>query len=305
MREFAQNSGLIDLLHLDQPSAIAAALLDGADGPALVDPGPSVTLPILREALAGVGVAVTDLRAILLTHIHLDHAGATGTLVRENPRIRVHVHERGAKHLVDPSRLIESATRIYGDEMDTLWGEFLPVPADRIEALVGGERLQVAGRRIEVAYTPGHAWHHVAYFDLSTGVAFTGDVAGIRLDDRPFVLPPTPPPDIEIERWRESLDRIRDWAPELLFLTHFGPATGVDEHLAELDERLGRWAEVVRASLEQDASDEERARDFAEHAVVELRARLSEADARDYETAGGIEEGWYGLARYWRKRMEG
>jgi len=301
----AEGATTIDLHYLGRPGWIASALLEGEDGPALVDPGPATSLENLRAALAERGLAVTDLRTLLLTHIHLDHAGATGSLVRENPALRVYVHERGARHLADPSRLLESARRIYRERMDELWGEFLPVPPSNLEALAGGETIAVAGRRIETAYTPGHASHHLSFLDTRTGIAFTGDVAGIRLGNRPFALPPAPPPDIDVEGWRASLAKIRAWAPQRLFVTHFGPADGVAAHLDELEARLLDWAERVRRSLDEDASDEARADRFTAAVAEELRHHLPADDATAYFTNAGIRESWYGLARYWRRRGGG
>ena len=170
----------LDLNFLGRPGIIAAAVLKGANGVALVDPGPSTTLDGLLKALEAQGIAVRDVRQLLLTHIHLDHAGAAGLLLRSNPDIEVFVHERGARHLIDPSKLVASATRLYGEDMDRLWGAVLPVPAARVRTLSGNERLSAGGRELEVADTPGHASHHVSYFDRSSGIAFVGYTAGIR-----------------------------------------------------------------------------------------------------------------------------
>ena len=212
-----------DLMHRGHARVIATAVIQSPGGVALVDPGPSSCLETLRRALADHGIAVSDLRALLLTHIHLDHAGATGSLVKENPEIAVYVHERGAPHMIDPATLLASATRLYGDAMDALWGEFLPVPEANVQSLSGGERIAVADRELEVAYTPGHASHHVSYFDRASGIAFVGDAAGVRTGRALFVLPPTPPPDIDIEVWGESVELIRRWQAATLFVTHFGP----------------------------------------------------------------------------------
>ena len=200
----APQVALIDLEYLGRRESIASAVLETGGGFAVVDPGPTTALPGLRAGLRAHGASIADLRWILLTHIHLDHAGATGALVRENPSLRVLVHERGARHLTDPTRLLESATRIYGDQMDALWGEFVPVPPENIRALGGGEVLPLPGRKVLVEATPGHAWHHVAYLDEATGTAFVGDVAGERYPGSSFVIPVTPPPDIHVESWRRS-----------------------------------------------------------------------------------------------------
>lgn len=301
MITLASGLSYVDLNFLGVPGVIATAVLHGPAGVALIDPGPSSTLPALRGTLSEAGIAMGDITALLLTHIHLDHAGASGTLAREVPGLRVYVHERGAPHMADPEKLIASATRLYGNDMDRLWGEFRPVPADRMTILQGGERIAVAGHQLDVAYTPGHASHHVSYFSGDTGVAFVGDAAGIR---RPgaMVLAPTPPPDIDLELWRDSLGRIRDWGPSTLLLTHFGAWQGANAHLAELDESLDRTSALVKQSLSRDEPDEAREGWFADELRRDLRRRMNEDDAKAYEVAGRFDLNWRGLARYWRKR---
>jgi glyoxylase-like metal-dependent hydrolase (beta-lactamase superfamily II) len=212
MIPLASGMSYLDLQFLGSPRVIATVVLQGPGGVALIDPGPSSTLPTLRRTLGEAGIAFADLDAVLLTHIHLDHAGATGTLAREVPRLRVYVHEKGAPHMAQPDKLIASATRLYGADMDRLWGEFRPVPAERMTILRGGERVEAGGSSLEVAYTPGHASHHVSYFSRDTGVALVGDTAGIRRHGD-VVLSPTPPPDIDLDLWRASMARIREWAP--------------------------------------------------------------------------------------------
>ena len=191
MNTLSHGLSWVDLQFHDRPQVIASALVQGASGVAIIDPGPTTCLQTLDLGLQASGIRWADVRHILLTHIHLDHAGATGTIVREHPHVKVLVHERGAKHMADPSRLIESATRIYGDRMDHFWGEFAAVPQQNLVVLNGGERIEAGGRTFEVAYTPGHASHHVSYFDSSSGVAFVGDTAGVCINNG-FVLPPTP-----------------------------------------------------------------------------------------------------------------
>jgi glyoxylase-like metal-dependent hydrolase (beta-lactamase superfamily II) len=305
MLTLASGLSYLDLNFLGVARVIATVILHGPGGVALIDPGPSSTLPALRAGLERAGVAVADLRAILLTHIHLDHAGATGTLVRENPSLRVYVHEKGAPHLVDPAKLLASATRLWGDDMDRLWGEFGPVPADALVVLTGGERIDAdwaGGRDLEVAYTPGHASHHVSYYSADTGIAFVGDTAGIRLLPGAFIMPPTPPPDIDLEIWRDSLRRIGDWRPDTLFITHFGPHEPAGAHLTEMVAHLELTAGLVKASLAQPGDDTAREEWFAEEMRRELRRRMREGDAQAYEVAGRFDLSWRGLARYWRKK---
>ncbi len=302
MQEIAPKTTLIDVEYLGYPKVIAPCLLEGDGSVAMVDPGPSSSLATLRRKLDELGLGVAGIDTILLTHIHLDHAGATGSLVRENPRIRVYVHQRGATHMVDPARLLESARRLYGDEMERLWGEFLPVPQANVTALAGGERVSIGGRQLEVVYTPGHASHHVSYFDAVTGLAFVGDTAGIRIANARTILPITPPPDIDLESWAKSWEQILARRPERMFLTHFGPAEGVEEHLAELRKRMEEWSTAVRESLDKGAEDAERATQFAQQVTAKLKQHLSEQEAIRYAKGAALELCWYGLARYWRKR---
>jgi len=304
MEEIAPNTNLIDVEYLGNPKIIAACLLEGAGNVAIVDPGPASALSTLRRKLDQAGLGVKGLDAVLLTHIHLDHAGATGSLVRENPRIRVYVHERGAPKMIDPTKLLDSARRLYGDQMDRLWGEFLAVPAANVCALVGGERLSVGRRQLEVVYTPGHASHHVSYFDTARGLAFVGDTAGIRIAGGKTILPLTPPPDIDLEAWAQSWQKIRERCPYRLFLTHFGPADGVNAHLEELRMRLEEWSVAVRESLKDGQNDAERAAQFTQQVTTQLKQRLFDDDTKRYVRGGAVDLCWYGLARYWRKREE-
>jgi glyoxylase-like metal-dependent hydrolase (beta-lactamase superfamily II) len=302
MITLASGVSYIDVNFLGVRGVIASVVLHGPGGAAIIDPGPSSTLPALRAALERAGLSVGDLRTLLLTHIHLDHAGASGTLVRENPQLRVVVHEQGAPHMVNPERLIASASRLWPGQMDRLWGEFLPVPADRLDVVTGGERMTAGGRELEIQYTPGHASHHVSYFSADTGIAFVGDTAGIRLQGGGFVLAPTPPPDIDLEKWRGSLARIAAWRPATLFVTHFGAYTPVGPHLTELDDHLGLTSGLVKATLAREATDEEREAWFTDEVRRELRRRMSESEAQAYEIAGRFDLNWRGLARYWRKK---
>src|SRR4051812_1321060 len=302
MQSLAAGMAYCDALFQGLPRIIAPALLHGAGGVAIVDPGPSSTLATVRRELDGAGVRVSDLTEILLTHIHLDHAGATGTLVRENPRLRVFVHEKGAPHLVDPAKLLASAARLYGDAMDRLWGEFAPVPREALTVLRGGERIEAGGRSLDVAYTPGHASHHVSYFSPDTGIAFVGDTAGVKTLPDAFVMPPTPPPDIDLELWSDSLRTIDAWRPDTLFLTHFGPSSPTGAHLTELRDHLAAAARLVEASLARDDSDEAREAWFTDE-MRRMLGRMREPDARSYEIAARFDLSWRGLARYFRTRQ--
>jgi len=293
----------VDVNFLGYPNIIASAVLHGPDGVALIDPGPSTSLANLEAALQRNGIAMRDLRHILLTHIHLDHAGAAGSIVKAHPHVDVYVHERGAPHLADPSRLLSSASRLYGQDMDRLWGEFLAVPQDRLRVLRGGEKIEVAGRTLDVAYTPGHASHHVSYFDPSSRIAFVGDTAGIRRGSGQYVMPAAPPPDVDLELWRGSEARILEWDPDTLFLTHFGPFNGARTHFQELMDRMVEWSRIAfRLVSDESLTEEEREARFVAEGFQDLRRVVGVQEAEQYGRAGSIAYSWQGLARYWRKK---
>ncbi len=297
-------AAIVDLHHQGSPTIIGVGVLELPEGGiALVDPGPEARLHALRDGLAGLGHTLDDVRAILLTHIHLDHATAAGAIVREAPGAIVHVHAVGAPHMADPARLLASAGRIYGDAMATLWGEFLPVPRESLHVIDEGDAVAPGGRRFEVAYVPGHAKHHVAYYEAATGTAWVGDVGGIRIRGGP-AIPVTPPPDIDVELWRVSMDRVMAWDPERIVATHFGPYGDIDAHFAELRGELEAWAGWVRESLDSGAfaTDRERARAFSDWVAGRVGERVPPAHTRLYGTASGFLDSWWGLARYWRKR---
>jgi glyoxylase-like metal-dependent hydrolase (beta-lactamase superfamily II) len=268
----------IDVRHLGRERVICCWQV----GDLLIDPGPESSLDTLVAQLGG-----EPPRALLLTHIHLDHAGATGAIVRRWPHVEVHVHERGARHLADPSKLVASAERLYGDRMDELWGEIVPVPQENLRPLAGGET--VDGFR--VAYTPGHASHHVSYLHEDSGLAFAGDVAGVQIRPGGIVLPPTPPPDIDLEAWNDSLSLLAEWKPESLAITHFGAIERPFEHLAVMRDRLAAWATLARA-LDAEA--------FEAHIRAEVEQASSPEDAATYLQAVPPEQQWHGLDRYWR-----
>lgn len=271
---------LIDLLHLGRERVIGAWRV----GEVVIDPGPSSCLETLLSELDG-----QSPRALALTHIHLDHAGATGSLLARFPETEVWVHERGAPHLVDPSKLIASAGRLYGAQMQRLWGEILPVARERIRVLRGGESI----KGFRVAYTPGHASHHVAYLHEDSGRLFGGDVTGVRIAEDGVVLAPTPPPDIDLDAWRDSLELIEAMSPTALIPTHFGIYTNVAEHLAELLDCLERF-ERRAATLQED--------EFADALRAEVRERSDLEIASAYEQALPPSQSFQGLERWLRRR---
>ncbi|HEV7563133.1 MAG TPA: MBL fold metallo-hydrolase [Solirubrobacterales bacterium] len=280
---------VIDVEHLGRPHVIGCWEVEEG---VLVDPGPESSLATVIEALGG-----GQPRAVLLTHIHLDHAAATGAMVQRWPDLEVYVHERGAPHLVDPSKLLASAERLYGDKLAYLWGQIVPVPEANVNVLSGGEN--VLGMR--VAYTPGHASHHVCYLHEATGTAFVGDVAACRIPPSKLVMPPTPPPDIDIELWEESIGTVESWQPERLALTHFGPIEEPAEHLAVVRARLREEAELARrlpepeyeADLQRRITETLHGEGLTDEGTI---AELLQAVPTAYQ--------WSGLDRYWRKRSE-
>lgn len=297
-------TAIADLHQLGRRSVIGVGVLklDGERGVAVVDPGPEALLLTLRVRLAAMGARLRDVRAVLLTHIHLDHAVATGAIVEEVPDVEVYVHPRGAPHMVDPSRLVASATRIYGDGMDMLWGKVVPVPESALREVDQGDAVEVGGRRLEVAYVPGHAKHHVAYYEEATGTLWAGDAGGVRIGNGPAV-PVTPPPDIDVEGWNDSIDRMMAWRPKRIVTAHFGVHEDPAAHFAELKTRLAEWAERVRKSLGDRASDADKAQAFADRLRAELGPEMSAEMLDCYIVASGFSDSWWGLARYWRKRQ--
>ncbi|MGE0359691.1 MAG: MBL fold metallo-hydrolase [Vicinamibacterales bacterium] len=294
-------STTIDLQFQGRAGVIATAVVPVGGGVVLIDPGPSSCLAALERGLGALSHTLADVRAVLLTHIHLDHAGAAGTIVRRVPGVPIYVHERGATHLANPEKLLASATRLYGAAMDQLWGEFLAVPAASLRALAGGETVTLDGRRFAVAYTPGHAVHHVSYLDTGDGTAYVGDTAGIRTSPG-YVLPATPPPDIDLDAWEISLRAIEAWRPSRLYLTHFAEGEPPETHLALYREALARHADRVRTSLAEPGDDDARIAAWVEWLRADMRRRMPEPAAATAEWAAPFASLWQGLARYWRKR---
>jgi glyoxylase-like metal-dependent hydrolase (beta-lactamase superfamily II) len=292
----------IDLNWTGRPRSIAALLIESGGASAVLDPGPESTVDTLRGALRARGLDVKKLDALLLTHIHLDHAGATGALVQENPDLKVYVHEFGAVHLVDPSRLLASAGRLYGGDLKVLYGECAPVPDGNLRPLRGGEKIRVGEVELEAFYTPGHASHHVTYWDSQSRTAFVGDTAGIRVQGEEFLLPATPPPDIDVEIWKQSLDAIASRGPQRLFLTHFGFIEDPAEHIRLYQAKLEEWAELTRKLLESGTETSEAEKAFVEAVASQIKSALPRDAADHYIFNAGLRLSWLGLMRYTRKK---
>jgi glyoxylase-like metal-dependent hydrolase (beta-lactamase superfamily II) len=271
----------IDLFHQGNARTIAAYVVDTDDGPALFDCGPTTTVSALKDGLTQHGLELTDIRHLLLSHIHLDHAGAAGVLVREHPTLQVHVSEIGAPHLVAPERLERSARRLYGDTFDTLWGELAPVPEANVRVV--GDR--VLG--LDCFPTPGHASHHVSYLDRD-GTLYAGDAAGVRIQPGRFVMPPTPPPEFDLDTWQQTLEEIERRDPERLALIHWGVADDPQRHLAELRLELYDWADFIRGGTDVD--------EFIEYVKTELRD--AGEDTGQYDLAMPLWQSYQGLRRW-------
>lgn len=290
----------IDLNFMATPGVIAAYVLDTGDGLAVVDPGPASTLGALETGLAAIGARLDDLRHILLTHIHLDHAGATGTLLSRLPAAHAYVHGRGAPHLTRPERLLASATQIYGEHMERLWGEFLSVSPDHLTVLKGGEVLRLGRLDVDVVYAPGHAVHHVAYH--AGPELFVGDVAGVRLDAAQAPRAPTPPPDIDLEGWRDTIATLRALDAERLHLTHYGTYPHGAAHWDALLRLMDVDAERVGAGLRAGQDVETITRSFTDAVLAELRAE-GPGLAERFEFACPPWMAVQGLVRYWTRQQ--
>jgi glyoxylase-like metal-dependent hydrolase (beta-lactamase superfamily II) len=294
---------LIDHRFLGVPGVIASYLVADGDDLALIETGPTTTLETLLEGVRACGYDPEAITRVLVTHIHLDHAGSAGVLLQRLPRARFHVHPVGAPHMVDPSKLLVSATRIYGDRMQQLWGEILPVPQDRLEITEDGAEIRVGRRVLRALDTPGHAFHHLAFHEPEVGAVFTGDVAAVRLGGSSYVRPPTPPPELDLELWMQSVARLRALDAQRLLLTHFGAYDDVDRHLDELLARLFGWAGWVEARLAQEPDTTRIAAELREKGDAEIRQAMGEEGLpQGYELATNYQMTVDGYARYFRKR---
>ncbi len=285
---------------------VTSAYLVSATEPALVETGPTTSVEAVKAGLQSLGLGPDDLAHIVVTHIHLDHAGGVGTLSASFPRATVWVHERGAPHLADPAKLVDSAGRLYGSErLRELFGPVEPVPSDRLRRLSEGDKVELGDRWLDVMYTPGHASHHIALADSLSGAIFTGDALGIHLPDVRVLRPATPPPDVDVELGVESIDRIAARAETVLLFSHFGPVSEVEELCAIASSRLRRWAHIVREALDE-TDDINRITELLERRTAdEFEPALAEAQTPDldrYNVLSSTKMNAQGLVRYWKKR---
>jgi glyoxylase-like metal-dependent hydrolase (beta-lactamase superfamily II) len=293
----------ISLPFQNEEEIVGSYVMEGKDELAVIDPGPARTADALLSALCEAGFDPANVTHLLLTHIHLDHAGSVGTLLHHMPKTTVYVHSKGAPHLIDPTRFLASAKRIYGERMYELWGEVLPVPEERIHILHDGDVLNIANRRLEVHYAPGHASHHVIFYDVHSGELFAGDAAGIRLQGVDYVRPPTPPPDIDLEAWSHTIDKLKQLRPDVLYLAHFGPVNMPIKHLERLREKLFSWGDFVLGAMRDGKSEDEIAEMLAKYANTDLlRAAGNERSLRRYDLSANYQMSVQGYMRYWRKK---
>ena len=293
----------LDLDFQRTAGVIAAYLITDRHGHTLVETGPGSTLPALERAVHAAGAELYEITQLLVTHIHLDHAGAAGALMRRIPHARLYVHPVGAPHMVDPTKLVASATRIYGERMDRLWGAFEACPAERVVQLADGAEVRCGRRTLHALHTPGHASHHIAFLDAEHGTVFTGDVAGVRLNGATYVRPPTPPPDIDIGAWHASVDRLRAAHPRALDLTHFGRFADPMRHLDELMRRLDQWTAWVAKRLAEGALPEQLVHELKDRSDAEIVGQTADpslAEAYELATPSGMTVD--GLVRYLRRK---
>lgn len=296
----------IDLLFQARPGVIAAYLLEDAGERALIEIGPTSTLDTLLRGLDNLGVDPASILKILVTHVHLDHAGAAGTFIRRFPRAQLYVHEVGAPHMMAPERLLRSAERIYGEQMKSLWGAFEAVSEANIHVLVDGSVVKVGDASLTALYTPGHARHHVAFHEPERGALFTGDVAAVRMQGQTYVRPPAPPPDLDLTEWRESIGVIRAVSPRVLYLTHFGAFTDVEAHLGQIPGRLDAWRDLLLSAMNAGHDRAHLIDDLRSHGDREIAEATGSTDSQvleRYELAAPYFMSVDGYLRYF-KRLE-
>jgi len=289
----------IDLYFQNYEHAIASFLIETTDGPVLIETGPYSTFESLEKGLKTHGYRVSDVKHVLLSHIHFDHAGAAWAFAKHGATI--YLHPFGANHMHDPSKLVASATMIYGDQMDTLWGKMEGIPTDNLKIMEHDEVVNIGNHTFTALHTPGHAKHHIAW--LSKDTIFTGDVAGVKIEGGP-VVPPCPPPDINLEDWNHSIDLILARNPNRLVLTHFGEEQNPNIHMKELKEILNDWALWIKAKWEEGLSNEAITPLFMEYTSAQLKSRgVSDHGVKLYEAANPSWMSVAGLVRYWKKKL--
>ena len=290
---------ILDLNFLDISQAIAAFLVETSEGPILIETGPYSMWNHLETAINKEGYQIEDIKHVFLTHIHLDHAGAAWAFAQKGATI--YLHPFGIKHMADPSKLMESARRIYKDDMDRLWGEMKAIPEAQMHATAHEEKIVIGDVTIQSLHTPGHAVHHIAW-QIGDAV-FTGDVAGVKILNGP-VVPPCPPPDINVEDWKKSIDILLEMPAETMYLTHFGRVTEKKEHLKVLSETLDDWANWMRPRFENGENPRTVTPAYQAYITEQLRSKgVANTDLEKYETANPSWMSVAGLMRYWKKKL--
>jgi len=290
----------IDLNFLGHQETIASYLIKTSEGPVLIETGPHSTLPVLRKGLEKNGFKLEDVKHVFLTHIHLDHAGSAWVFAEHGATI--HLHPFGKRHMAHPEKLLASAKMIYKEDMDRLWGTLKPIPEEQLHTVEHNEIIRIGDLKLKALFTPGHAVHHIAW--AMGKVLFTGDVAGVKIGDG-IVVPPCPPPDINVEDWKASLKLIRQKRFETLYLTHFDKVTNPKEHLRELEGRLSNWANWIKPYFDQGADPKDVTPLFQEYVKKQLMAGgVSGETLEKYEGANPSWMSVAGLMRYWRKKLE-
>ena len=295
----------IDLNYLGHPNTIASYLVMGPESPVLIETGPSSTLESLQAGLAEHDVEPGDIKHVFVTHIHLDHAGAAGWWAKQGAQ--VYVHEFGAKHLIDPEKLIQSATRIYGDDMDRLWGPITPIPESQVTAVSDDDVIEAGGLSFRAIETPGHARHHhafAAHID-NEDICFTGDAAAMIVPKTDFIAIPMPPPEFNLEQWIGSIERLRTRQFDAIYPTHFGRLEHVHRHFERLKQQVNEHAEFIRESIDRDEADAERRRRYAEWVREQaLTDGVPQADLAHFVSDNLLNMNVTGIARYWTKKRE-
>jgi glyoxylase-like metal-dependent hydrolase (beta-lactamase superfamily II) len=307
LTDVADGVTMIDTMMTGEPEFNAVFVLHGSQ-PAIVETGPGADLPLVLESLDRLGIDADDLAHVVVTHIHLDHAGAAGALAARFPRATVWAHERGAPHLADPTRLVASTARTYGlDRMLAFFGETVPVPLERLRSMIDGDVIELGDRLLDVVHTPGHASHHVALHERRSGAMFTGEAIGSHLPWGPAFRPALPPPEVDVEAAIASIDRIRSRRATSLLTSHFGPVPDADAACDAAAERIEAWSAAARRALERDPriGTDAVADELRTLASAEFEAETGRAiDLQRYDAIGSIAMNAAGLARYWRTRWQ-
>lgn len=289
----------LDLFYQNTPETIAAYLILGDDEPILIESGPASTLENLRTAVSKYGLSLSDIKHLLLTHIHLDHSGAAGWLAEKGTQL--YVHKVGAPHLIDPTKLLNSAARIYVGQMETLWGKTVPAPAEKVTAVSDGDEIKVGNLTFRCIDSPGHAWHHMAYQLDDT--LFSGDSLGNRLNNRPYTVLPAPPPEFKLDIWQQTLDKLSKLKIQTAYPTHFGAIEDPSAHIDNFSQLLTELAHLVLEELKAGKSREEIIERYKAYDLERGRTLgMSQQELEQYVTSNPLHMSVDGITRYWTRK---